>query len=68
MVKHTYPLLDSYFLSLKKFSSLGQKFVAILDPGMATGEPLGTYPSFEEGDELGVWVLDKDGNPLKGFQ
>ena len=45
----------------------GQKFVAILDPGMATGEPVGTYPSFEEGDELDVWVLDKAGNPLKGF-
>ena len=33
---------------------VGMKFVPILDPAISTGEPVGTYPAFDEGDLLGL--------------
>lgn len=45
---------------------VGQKFVVIVDPGVPTGEPAGSYPEFEDGDVNGVWVLAADGSPLLG--
>ena len=42
------------------------RFVTILDPGLSTGEPAGSYPPFESGEELGVWVQGADGSPVQG--
>ena len=46
----------------------GQRFVAIIDPGVPEGEPAGSYPAFDEGVAEGVWVMDgRDiANPIKG--
>ena len=54
-------------------------FVTILDPCISIGEPRGEYPPFDlvrillgllfkirwfQGDELDIWVMDSDGEPL----
>ena len=46
----------------------GQRFVAIIDPGIPMGEPNGTYMVFEEGSELGIWINYTDSSdPLEGL-
>ena len=44
----------------------GQRFVVIVDPGVPTGEPQGSYPAFEDGEANGVWVTGENGSPLLG--
>ena len=44
----------------------GMKFVPILDPAISSGEPAGSYPPFDEGDSLDVWVKDSSGQALVG--
>ena len=46
----------------------GQRFVAIIDPGVPEGEPVGSYPAFEEGVAQSVWIEDgrQPGTPIKG--
>lgn len=44
---------------------IGRRFVAILDPGIPTGES--DYPAFEEGSDLEVWVKEaQTGLPIQG--
>eukprot|EP00094_Tigriopus_californicus_P002589 TCALIF_02501-PA protein Name:"Similar to Gaa Lysosomal alpha-glucosidase (Rattus norvegicus)" AED:0.10 eAED:0.10 QI:0/0.75/0.55/0.88/0.75/0.77/9/17/845 len=44
----------------------GRRFVAILDPGIPTGES--DYPAFEEGSTLDVWVKEaQTGLPIQGM-
>ena len=38
----------------------------ILDPAISSGEPAGSYPAFEEGERLGVWLRNSSGQPLVG--
>ena len=45
---------------------MGMRFVPILDPAISSGEPAGSYPAFEEGERLGVWVRNSSGQPLVG--
>ena len=58
------------FSGLDKFVSkvhdAGMKFVPILDPAVSSGEPSGSYPAFDEGQELDVWVKNSSGHPLVG--
>ena len=42
------------------------RFVPILDPAISSGEPPGSYPAFEEGERLGVWLRNSSGQPLVG--
>ena len=42
------------------------KFVPILDPAISSGEPSGSYPAFDDGVELDIWVKDPAGAPLVG--
>ena len=42
------------------------RFVPILDPAISSGEPAGSYPAFEEGERLGVWLRNSSGQPLVG--
>ena len=44
----------------------GMRFVPILDPAISSGEPSGSYPAFDNGDELEVWVRNSSGQPLVG--
>ncbi|KAK2718438.1 hypothetical protein QYM36_005675, partial [Artemia franciscana] len=37
------------------------------DPGISTGEPEGTYPAYDEGNRLDVWMKRPDGTPSTGF-
>jgi len=43
---------------------VGMKFVTILDPCISTGEDPGSYPPFDEGTELDIWVKNASGQPL----
>ena len=58
------------FAGLEEFVSqvheTGMKFVPILDPAISSGEPSGSYPAFDNGQELDVWVMDSSGEPLIG--
>eukprot|EP00088_Acartia_fossae_P064412 TRINITY_DN7924_c0_g1_i12.p1 TRINITY_DN7924_c0_g1~~TRINITY_DN7924_c0_g1_i12.p1 ORF type:complete len:879 (-),score=174.43 TRINITY_DN7924_c0_g1_i12:112-2748(-) len=40
------------------------KFVPILDPCISAGEPAGTYPPYDEGDKMDIWVKNASGDPL----
>ena len=51
---------------VRDIQALGHKFVTILDPGLSTGEPSGSYPSFEAGQENEVWIVGEDGAPVTG--
>ena len=58
------------FAGLSEFVSelhrADMKFVPILDPAISSGEPRGSYPAFDDGEELSVWVTDPTGAPLVG--
>jgi len=43
---------------------VGMKFVTILDPCISTGEEPGSYPAFDEGNTLDIWVKNSSGQPL----
>ncbi|XP_023324355.1 sucrase-isomaltase, intestinal [Eurytemora carolleeae] len=45
---------------------IGMKFIPILDPCISMGEPVGSYPPFEEGNALKIWVSNSSGDPLVG--
>ena len=51
---------------VSKVHDRGMKFVPILDPAISSGEPSGSYPAFDEGLELEVWVKNSSGHPLVG--
>jgi len=51
---------------VKELKTKGIKFMTILDPIISTGEPAGTYPPFEEGNALDVWIKKADGTPVDG--
>jgi len=36
------------------------------DPCISTGEPAGTYPPFDVGNAMDIWVKKADGTPVVG--
>ena len=34
------------------------------DPCISAGEPAGTYPPYDDGDKLDIWVKNASGDPL----
>lgn len=58
-----FPGLNEY---VKELKTKGIKFVTILDPGISTGEPVGTYKPFDLGQEWDIWVKRPDGTPAQG--
>ena len=51
---------------VRDIQASGHKFVTILDPGLSSGEPSGSYPAFEAGQESEVWIVGQDGEPVTG--
>jgi alpha-glucosidase (family GH31 glycosyl hydrolase) len=49
-----------------ELQAAGHKFVTILDPGLSSGQQLGSYPPFEAGQAKDVWVKRADGTPFMG--
>lgn len=40
----------------------GMRYVPILDPGVSAAEPSGTYPPYDDGIDMDIFVKDRDGN------
>nr|XP_006821912.1 PREDICTED: sucrase-isomaltase, intestinal-like [Saccoglossus kowalevskii] len=62
--KVNYAGLPEYVNELK--TEEGIHYIIILDPCIANSEPAGTYPPYDEGSRLGVWVNDTNGIPVVG--
>uniref|UniRef100_A0ABL0DKX3 P-type domain-containing protein n=1 Tax=Rhodnius prolixus TaxID=13249 RepID=A0ABL0DKX3_RHOPR len=63
--------LGSPFKNLGKFVNVlhqeGMHFVPILDPGVSGSEPKGTYPPYDRGIEMDIFVKDSNGKkPIIG--
>ena len=60
-------ILDNFcFINSYMFSNTGRRFVNIIDPGVPIGEPAGSYLPEENGDAMGVWVLNATGQVILG--
>ncbi|XP_067088732.1 lysosomal alpha-glucosidase isoform X2 [Osmerus mordax] len=44
----------------------GMKYILILDPGISSSSPAGTYPPFDEGQRRGVFIRNATGQTLIG--
>ena len=44
----------------------GMHYVPIVDPGVSAAEPSGTYPPFDDGIAMDIFVKDRDGNIFIG--
>lgn len=46
---------------VRQLKTDGIRFITLLDPFIGIGEPPGSYPPFDRGQELDVWVTESDG-------
>lgn len=51
---------------VKEFHQEGMKYVLILDPGISSSSPPGSYRPFDEGLQRGVFIRNTTGQPLIG--
>ncbi|XP_041085570.1 lysosomal alpha-glucosidase [Polyodon spathula] len=51
---------------VKDLHDHGQRYVMILDPGISSTQPSGSYWPFDEGLKRGIFINDSDGNTLIG--
>uniref|UniRef100_A0A673W168 Alpha glucosidase n=1 Tax=Salmo trutta TaxID=8032 RepID=A0A673W168_SALTR len=51
---------------LKEFHQKGMKYILILDPGISSTSPPGTYPPFDKGQRRGVFIRNSTGQTLIG--
>lgn len=51
-----------YFIIFK----VGMHHVVILDPGVSSREPKGTYPPYDDGLKKGIFIQNASGLPLEG--
>ncbi|KAK7507996.1 hypothetical protein BaRGS_00000961, partial [Batillaria attramentaria] len=51
---------------IKDLHAHGQRNVIIVDPGISSTQPPGTYPPYDLGLKMGVFLKNKDGTPLIG--
>uniref|UniRef100_A0A3B4D4X4 Lysosomal alpha-glucosidase n=1 Tax=Pygocentrus nattereri TaxID=42514 RepID=A0A3B4D4X4_PYGNA len=51
---------------VKEFHQQGMKYVLILDPGISSTSPPGTYKPFDEGERRGVFIRNLTGQTLIG--
>ncbi|KAK0147257.1 Lysosomal alpha-glucosidase [Merluccius polli] len=51
---------------VEEFHRRGMKYILILDPGISSTSPEGTYPPFEDGQRRGVFIKNATGQTLIG--
>ncbi|EDV25106.1 uncharacterized protein TRIADDRAFT_10696, partial [Trichoplax adhaerens] len=51
---------------VKQLHADGLHYIIILDPAISDNQTKGTYPPFDKGQEMGVWVNDSRGGYLVG--
>lgn len=42
----------------------GRKYVILFDPGVSAGEPNGTYPPYDKGIEMDIFIKNSSGQVL----
>nr|CAD7395425.1 unnamed protein product [Timema cristinae] len=45
---------------------VGMHYIPLIDPGISAAEPAGTYPPYDEGLKLGIFVKNSSGQPFIG--
>ncbi|RWS07042.1 lysosomal alpha-glucosidase-like protein, partial [Dinothrombium tinctorium] len=61
--KNNFAGLPQFINNLHK---IGMHFVPILDPGVSGGEPPNTYPPFEDGIKMNIFIKHSNGKVLVG--
>ncbi|KAL0993142.1 hypothetical protein UPYG_G00103760 [Umbra pygmaea] len=51
---------------VKEFHEKGMKYILILDAGISSSSPPGTYPPFDDGQRRGVFIRNASGQTLIG--
>lgn len=51
---------------VKNLHTNGMHFIPMLDPGISSSEPNGTYPPYDEGQKLGIFIKNQDGSTFVG--
>ncbi|KAM4597980.1 lysosomal alpha-glucosidase isoform 2-T2 [Polymixia lowei] len=52
---------------VEEFHQRGLKYILILDPGISSTSPAGTYPPFDDGQKRGVFITNATGQTLIGM-
>ena len=50
----------------QRIQSEGRRFVPILDPAVSASEPRGSYPPYDEGIEMDIFIRNEDGSHFIG--
>ena len=51
---------------VKQIRSSGRKFIPILDPAVSASEPKGTYPPYDDGIDMDIFIRNEDGSHFIG--
>lgn len=51
---------------VKEVHSMGMHYVPILDPGVSGSETPGTYPAYDKGLEMKIFVMNSSSQPFIG--
>nr|XP_033817509.1 lysosomal alpha-glucosidase [Geotrypetes seraphini]XP_033817510.1 lysosomal alpha-glucosidase [Geotrypetes seraphini] len=51
---------------VKDFHQKGMKYIIIVDPGISSSSPPGTYTPYDDGLKRGVFIMNATGQPLIG--
>jgi len=61
---------DKQFAGLPQFvdhlHQVGMKYISMFDPGISSGEKKGSYPPFDEGLEMDIFIKNSSGQPFEG--
>ncbi|CAG2184009.1 unnamed protein product, partial [Oppiella nova] len=51
---------------VQNLHNIGMKYIPMFDPGISASEPRGTYPPFDMGMDLNIFVKNSTGQPFIG--